>query len=221
MKIIEPSFEILDPIDGDSIIRKIERAGRTCYKSEDRMTGDSARGFVRRILNSGHHSVIEHTAITVKLTCDRGVTHELVRHRVASYSQESTRYANYSQDRFGKGITVIRPPFWSEDSPAYREWVEAMKAVEAHYMRLIEMGAKPEEARSVLPNSLKTEIVMTCNIREWRHVFSLRCAPQAHPQIRQLMFALLQEFHRRIPVLFDDLYDRFSERKTIRQKRAG
>ncbi len=221
MKIVEPSFEILDPIDGDSIIRKMERAGRTCYKSEDRSTGDSARGFVRRILNSGHHSVVEHTAITVKLTCDRGVTHELVRHRVASYSQESTRYANYSRDRFGKEITVIRPPFWSEDSPPYREWLEAMKAVEAHYMRLIEMGSKPEEARSVLPNSLKTEIVMTCNIREWRHIFSLRCSPQAHPQIRQLMLALLQEFHRRIPVLFDDLYDRFYKPKTVRQERAS
>lgn len=214
MKIIEPYFEILDPIDGDSILYKIERAGRTCYKSEDRITADSAKGFISRILNSGHHSVIEHISITVKFICDRGVTHELVRHRLASYSQESTRYANYSKNRFGKEITIIKPPFWSEDSSAYRQWCEAMKAAETHYMRLIDMGAKPQEARSVLPNSLKTEIVMTCNIREWRHVFKLRCTPQAHPQIRQVMLPLLEEFHKEIPVLFDDLYDRFFGRKT-------
>lgn len=211
MKIVEPSFEILDPIDSTSILQKIERAGRTCYKSEDRITADSARDFIKRILNSGHHSVIEHATVTVKLICDRGVSHELVRHRLASYSQESTRYANYSKDRFGKEITVIRPPFWPEDSAAYKEWHEAMKAAEVHYMRLIETGAQPQEARSVLPNSLKTEIVMTCNIREWRHVFELRCASQAQPQIRQMMLSLLEAFHQRIPVLFDDLYEQFLE----------
>jgi thymidylate synthase (FAD) len=211
MRVIEPSFEILDAIDGASILSKIERAGRTCYQSEGHTTADSAGGFIRRIMNSGHHSVIEHTSITVRFVCDRGVSHELVRHRLASYSQESTRYANYSKDRFGKEITVVKPPFWPEDSAAYRQWYEAMKAAETHYMLLIEMGAKPEEARSVLPNSLKTEIVMTCNVREWRHVFSLRCPCQAHPQIRELMLPLLDEFHKRIPVLFDDLYDRFFE----------
>ncbi len=211
MKIIEPYFEILDPIDGKAILRKLELAGRTCYKSEDRMTPASAPDFIRRIIKSGHHSVLEHVSITVKLVCDRGVTHELVRHRLASYSQESTRYANYSRDRFGKEITVVKPPFWPEDSPPYRQWYEAMKAAETHYMRLSEMGASPQEARSVLPNSLKTEIVMTCNIREWRHVFQLRCSPQAHPQIRQVMLPLLEEFHQKIPVLFDDLYERFLE----------
>lgn len=209
MRVIEPSFELVDPIDADSILRKIERAGRTCYKSEDRITADSAEDFVRRVLNSGHHSVIEHTSITVKFICDRGVSHELVRHRLASYSQESTRYANYSAERFGREITVIKPPFWPEGSPAYSEWREAMKAAEAYYMRLIGMGAKPQEARGVLPNSLKTEIVMTCNIREWRHVFELRCTPQAQPQIRAMMLSLLETFHQGVPVLFDDLYDRF------------
>jgi len=209
MKVIEPSFEIVDPIDGDAILRKIERAGRACYKSEDRITADSAVGFVRRILNSGHHSVIEHTSVTVKLVCDRGVSHELVRHRLASYSQESTRYANYSAERFGKEITVVKPPFWPEGSPAYDVWCEAMRGAEAHYMRLTEMGAKPEEARGVLPNSLKTEMVMTCNLREWRHVFSLRCTRQAQPQIRTMMLSLLEAFHQEIPVIFDDLYDRF------------
>jgi thymidylate synthase (FAD) len=209
MRVIEPSFEIVDPIDADAILRKIERAGRTCYKSEDRITAGSAKGFVRRILNSGHHSVIEHTSVTVKFVCDRGVSHELVRHRLASYSQESTRYANYSAERFGKEITVVKPPFWPEDSPAYGAWCEAMRGAETHYMRLMEMGAKPEEARGVLPNSLKTEIVMTCNLREWRHVFALRCTLQAQPQIRTMMLSLLEAFHQKIPVLFDDLYDRF------------
>jgi thymidylate synthase (FAD) len=212
MRIIDPTFEILDPIDGDSILRKIEQAGRTCYKSEGRITPDSAAGFVRRVIKAGHHSVIEHASITVKLFCDRGVSHELVRHRLASYSQESTRYANYSKDRFGQEITVIRPPFWPEGSPPYTAWWEAMKAAETSYMRLIEMGARPEEARGVLPNSLKTEIIMTCNIREWRHVLKLRCSSQAQPQIRQLMRSVLEEFHRRIPVLFDDLHEEFIEK---------
>jgi thymidylate synthase (FAD) len=213
VKIIEPHVEILDPIDGDSILRKIEQAGRTCYKSEDRITDDSAAGFVRRILKSGHHSVIEHISITVRFICDRGISHELVRHRLASFSQESTRYANYSHGRFGQEITVIRPPFWPEDSSQYRQWHEAMEAAEGHYMQLTEMGAKPQEARSVLPNSLKTEVVMTCNIREWRHIIVLRCTPQAHPQIREVMLSLLEEFHRGIPVLFDDLHDRFSKKE--------
>jgi len=218
MKIIEPYFEILDPIDGNAILQKFERAGRICYKSEDRIAPGSAPDFISRIIKSGHHSVIEHVSITVRLVSDRGVTHELVRHRLASYSQESTRYANYISDRFGKEITVIKPPFWPEDSPAYRQWCEAMKTAETHYIRLIEMGAKPQEARSVLPNSLKTEIVMTCNIREWRHVFTLRCTPQAHPQIRQLMLPLLEEFHEKIPVLFDDLHDRFFTRGSEKDK---
>jgi thymidylate synthase (FAD) len=209
MRVIEPSFELVDPIDGESILRKIEQAGRTCYKSEDQITADSAAGFVRRILKAGHHSVIEHTSITVKFVCDRGVSHELVRHRLASYSQESTRYANYSAERFGGEITVIRPPFWPEDSSPYKEWCEAMRAAEAHYMELIAMGAKPQEARGVLPNSLKTEILMTCNIREWRHVLELRCTPQAQPQIRAMMLSVLETFHQKVPVLFDDLYDRF------------
>ncbi|NIO04146.1 MAG: FAD-dependent thymidylate synthase [Proteobacteria bacterium] len=209
MRIIDPSFEILDPIDGDAILAKLERAGRTCYKSEDRITAASAPDFVRRIMRSGHDSVIEHISISVKFVCDRGVTHELVRHRLASYSQESTRYANYSRDRFGREITVIKPLFWSEDSTPYREWKQAMKAAEIHYMQLTDLGATPQEARSVLPNSLKTEVVMTCNLREWRHILELRCSSRAHPQIRELMLPLLKEFHKRIPVLFDDLYERF------------
>lgn len=211
MKIIAPSHEILYMSDGESVLKQIELAGRTCYKSEDRITPDSAKKFVKRILDSGHHSVIEHINITVRFICDRGVTHELVRHRLASYSQESTRYANYSKDKFGNEITVIKPFFWSKDSSEYREWLKAMENAEEAYMKLIELGASPEQARSVLPNSLKTEIVMTCNIREWRHVLNLRCSQAAHPQMREVMLPLLVEFHEKLPVLFDDLYEKYQQ----------
>jgi thymidylate synthase (FAD) len=209
MRIVSPSHEILFVPDGESLLKNLELAGRTCYKSEERITMDSAKDFLARLLASGHHSVIEHACVTVKFVCDRGVTHELVRHRLASYSQESTRYANYAQARFGREITVVRPPFWAEDSEEYQTWLEAMRQAEAAYLRLIDQGARAEQARSVLPNSLKTEIVMTANIREWRHVFELRCAKAAHPQIRELLLPLLKELGLKIPVLFDDLLEKF------------
>ncbi len=208
MKIVPPGHEILFMPEGEEILKRIERAGRTCYKSEDRITPDSAASFLKRIIASGHHSVIEHVCITVKFICDRGVSHELVRHRLASFSQESTRYANYGREKFGRQITVIRPFFWQEDSAAYALWRSAMEHAEETYMKLLRAGARPEEARSVLPNSLKTEVVMTCNIREWRQVLDLRCSRASHPQMRELMIPLLREFHERIPVLFDDLYER-------------
>ena len=211
MRIISPGYEILLMPDGKEILRFIEFVGRTCYKSEDRINDTSAKGFVERLLISGHHSVIEHANATVKFICDRGVTHELVRHRLASYSQESTRYANYSSERFGHEITVIKPVFWKEGSSQYKLWLASMEQAEKAYLRLLESGAEPEQARSVLPNSLKTEIVMTANIREWRHVLSLRCSAAAHPQMREIMLPLLEEFAKRIPVLFDDLSDKYSK----------
>jgi thymidylate synthase (FAD) len=209
MKIISPHHEILTPLDGDAILAGIEVAGRTCYKSEDKITAGSAAAFARRMVASGHHSVIEHAFLTVKFVCDRGVTHELVRHRMASFSQESTRYANYSKDKFGREITVVKPFFWPEDSPEYACWKAAMEKAEENYMRLVDMGARAEQARSVLPNSLKTEIVMTCNLREWRHVLDLRCAGAAHPQIRELLLPLLSELREKIPMIFDDLAEKY------------
>lgn len=191
------------------VLRLIEQAGRTCYKSENKITEDSSKQFVQRLLNSGHHSVIEHISVTVRFICDRGISHELVRHRLASYSQESTRYANYSKSKFGSEITVIRPLFWDEASPQYRQWFTAMENAERAYMKLIEMGAPAEQARTVLPNSLKTEVVMTCNLREWRNVLNLRCSKAAHPQIREIMLPLLNEFKNKIPVVFDDLYEMY------------
>ena len=205
MKIIPPSFEFLDSVSSEEILRKLERAGRVCYKSEGRISDGSAAKFIGNIVRSGHESVIEHASITCKVTCDRGVTHEIVRHRIASYSQESTRYCNYSGDKFSNEITVIKPCFWAEDSEAYAVWKESMQAAEDAYMRLIAVGAKPEEARSVLPNSLKTEIVMTMNLREWRHFFRLRTSERAHPQMREIAQMMLDEFAARMPELFGDL----------------
>ncbi len=211
MRIIEPFHEILSLPDGSVLLKFVELVGRTCYKSEEKITNDSAPAFVKRLISSGHHSVIEHGNITVRFTCDRGVSHELVRHRIASYSQESTRYANYSIDKFGNEITVIKPLFWSEQSAEYKVWLGAVRGAEEAYLALIKAGARPEEARSVLPNSLKTEIVATCNLREWRHILSLRCSPAAHPQMRQIMLPLLKELHRRLPVVFDDIFEQYAQ----------
>lgn len=205
MKEIRPYFEILDDINGAEMLKRLERCGRVCYKSEDKITEGSAEKFIGMILRSGHESVLEHEKITVRFVCDRGVTHEIVRHRIASYSQESTRYCNYCKDKFGNELTFIRPCFWADDSEEYAVWKQTMEEIEKSYFKLISLGAKPEEARSILPNSLKTEIVCTMNLREWRHFFKLRTAERAHPQIREISAALLEELKKRIPVIFDDI----------------
>ncbi len=205
MKIIEPSFEWLDKPDGEAMLKRLETAGRVCYKSEANVSDHSAAGFIGGLLKHGHESVIEHEKITVKIVCDRGVTHELVRHRIASYSQESTRYCNYAKDKFSNEITVIKPCFWLEDSPQYKLWEATMAHTEGAYMALIESGATAQEARAVLPNSLKTEIVVTMNLREWRHFFRLRTAPASHPQMREVALMLLNAFKEALPVIFVDI----------------
>lgn len=205
MRIIKPSFEILDDINGEELLEKIEKIGRVCYKSESKIAQDSAKKFISNIIKSGHESVIEHEKISVRIICDRGVSHEIVRHRIASYSQESTRYCNYSDEKFGKELTLIKPVFWKDNSEEYKCWLETMQKIEDAYNYLIEMGAKPQEARSILPNSLKTEIIVTMNLREWRHFFQLRTSMRAHPQMREIACAILDEFKQRIPVFFDDI----------------
>lgn len=209
MKVINTSFIIETPIDAEYILKQIEKAGRTAYKTGDKITTDSAKKFVKKILDMGHESVIEHYNITVRVICDRGVTHEIVRHRIASYTQESTRYCNYSMGKFGGEITVIKPCFWNsdsaEDKKKYEIWEGAIKAAEKAYLELIKLGASPQEARSVLPNSLKTEIVITMNLREWRHFFKLRTSNAAHPQMREIAISLLGGFKKQIPVIFDDI----------------
>lgn len=205
MKIVSPSFCFNHTIDGAEILKQIEKAARVCYKSEDKISDGSAKSFLTNIIKQGHESVLEHEKITVTVVCDRGITHEIVRHRIASYSQESTRYCNYSNSKFGNELTFIKPCFWNENHPCYKIWVSQMQAVEQAYIYLISLGASPQEARSILPNSLKTEIVITMNIREWRHFFKLRTSPAAHPQMREIATMLLAEFSKKIPVLFDDI----------------
>lgn len=205
MKIIEPSFEILDRINGMEMLRKIELCGRVCYKSESKITEESAAKFIKNILNSGHESVLEHEKVTVRIICDRGVSHEIVRHRIASYSQESTRYCNYSKDGFGNELTFIKPVFWKENKQQMLNWERSMADMEHDYMQAIQAGATPQEARSILPNSLKTEIIVTMNLREWRHFFKLRTSSKAHPQMREIAIPLLADFKTLIPIVFDDI----------------
>jgi len=217
MKCIKPHFIIETDINGNEILKQIEKIGRTCYKSEDKITGDSAAKFVSKLIKNGHEAMIEHNAITVRFICDRGVSHEIVRHRLASYAQESTRYCNYSNDKFGNEINVIDisggialDTKMNNFSPEtikliLDEWVLAMEDAEKHYLKMIELGATPQIARGVLPTSLKTEIVVTMNLREWRHFFRLRTAVSSHPQMRELAIPLLKEFKKLIPGVFDDI----------------
>jgi thymidylate synthase (FAD) len=214
MRIIKPSYEIITEIDGPAMLRRIEAAGRTCYKSEDKITDDSAERFVKMLIKRGHHSVIEHEWISVRIVCDRGVSHEIVRHRLASYSQESTRYCDYSSGKHGGEISVIDISGHIEalgqvtpEAKKHAQWVWARSVEDSkyHYKQLRRLGIPPEIARSVLVNSLKTELVMTCNVREWRHFFSLRADKAAHPQMREIAQGLLVELRSRIPVVFDDV----------------
>ena len=200
ISVIAPAFIIEDEIDNQKILENLEKYGRVCYKSENRITPESATAFLKGAMSRGHFSIIEHEKITVRVICDRGVTHEWVRHRIASYSQESTRYCNYGK----LGFQYIHPFFFNLGSPEYQEWKQAISEATLHYINLLELGKSPQEARGVLPNSLKTEIVVTHNIREWRHFFYLRCAAGSHPQMREITIPLLKEFQKRVPCLFDD-----------------
>jgi len=219
MILVKPSFKIMEimgqTVEGESL-RLIELAGRTCYKSENKITEDSYKSFTEMVLKRGHESVIEHSAMTVKFICDRGVTHELVRHRLCAFSQESTRYCNYKG-----GITFVIPP-WVDleegdysyyviegiyffDGDILNTWADSMAKSEEDYISLIEDGWTPQQARSVLPNSTKTEIVVTANFREWRHIFRLRCSKAAHPQMREIMLPLHKRCKELVPIIFDDI----------------
>ncbi len=201
MKIVKPSFEI---IDHSSLLTTIERAGRTCYKSEDKIDEGTAEPFISRIKNFKHESVLEHGSISVLITCDRGVTHELVRHRIASFSQESTRYCSYDKGKF-KNTTLMVKPQSEMTEAALAVWEDAVLYAEIAYMKMVKLGASAQQARAVLPNSLKAEIVITANPREWRHIFNLRTHKDTHPDMVATMRPILAEFRSRWPVLFADV----------------
>ena len=223
MKIVKAGYEIIKDKSGMDILKNIEKIGRVCYKSEDRITDDSCISFVKGLIQRGHEAMIEHEKITVVFTNDRGVSHEEVRHRLASFAQESTRYCNYSKDKFGNEVTFIdiskgieldnamqksleSGNLTTEDiSAIINEWKLACEDAEKHYFNMIQLGASPNIARSVLNNSTKTTIVITMNIREWRHFFKLRTESVAHPQMREVTIPLLKEMQETYPVLFDDI----------------
>ena len=260
MRLIKPKVEILDKLDGQAILERIEQVARTCYKSESKYgyeftTDDrlkvivdeteqdkqeteskklntssgkkvsiTANKLVKRLIDSKHEAMLEFVDITVKFTCDRGVSHEIVRYRLASYAQESTRYCNYSKDKFGNELTFIIPSWldWKEETIRKGDFeksgsgsidsqlfISNLLNAEDSYLRLIKEGWKPQQARMVLPMSIKTEINMKANLREWRHFFNLRCSQAAHPDIRVLALDLLKQFHEVIPIIFDDLYDKY------------
>jgi thymidylate synthase (FAD) len=205
MNIVKASIELMNPdLNGMDVLKAIEKAGRICYKSEDKITNDSALKFVKTLIDRGHEAMIEHApSISIKFICDRGVSHEIVRHRLFSFAQESTRYCNYGkQDE----ISVIEPLFWNiRTDQMYYTWLSAMNDAEKSYLALLKAGASPQEARSVLPNSLKTEIIVTGNVREWRHFFKLRTAQTAHPQMREVADMALSLLRSIIPIVFDDI----------------
>ena len=206
MIIVKPSVEIIDNLDNEAILNKLELCGRNCYKSEGRITENSASEFIRRLTLNKHESVMEHFSFTVRFICDRGVSHEIVRHRLASYSQESTRYCNYAKEDFGSEITVVKPFYLTEETPAYKFWELAMICAETEYFNMLDAGCTAQEARAVLPNSLKTDLIMTANLREWRHFIIMRGAPAAHPQMKELIVLFRQELSKVLgPVLFDYL----------------
>ena len=202
IEIIEPGYEIVSYIpESRDLLKEMERVARTCYKSEDKIIEGSAERLIGNLIKSGHEAMIEFgPSITVKFICDRGVSHELVRHRLCSFAQESQRYVRYDS-----GIKFIRPIYLDKEDETYRMWLNAMSIAEEYYSKLIMKGLKPQEARAVLPNSTATTINVKANLREWRHLLKLRTAKDAHPQIRQICIPLLKDFKERIPIVFDDI----------------
>ena len=207
MKIIDPYIEV-EPIDGIKIMKNIEKACRTCYRSEGNITEDSYKKLLTNCITRGHESVLEHEKITVRINADIGVYKDLTRHRIASFSIESTRYCNYGKDKFDNEIKFINPCNIEEGTDLYRKWYEACKNIEEKYMEMAKLGATPDQMRMILPHSTASEIVMTANIREWKHVLELRTTSHVHPAVRQVMIPLLQYFKKEMPEIFDSIeYD--------------
>jgi thymidylate synthase (FAD) len=203
-EIVKPSAELIRPVLEETVLLNLEDAARTCYRSEHKVEPGSAKKLFDRLIDRGHLSPLEHEKMTVRIVCDRGVSHELVRHRLASYSQESTRYCNYGNDQFGKTIKVIAPVLENDNRGicGMTAWNRAMSAVATAYFNMLDCGLTPQIARSVLPNSLATTIVVTANIREWYHILDLRLSAAAHPDMRRVMALVLEELLKVYPFVF-------------------
>jgi len=207
MEIVKPKI-IVEDFDSIKIMKRLERACRTCYRSEDLITEDSYKKLLKNCITKGHESILEHEKITVRMICDVGAYKDLTRHRAGTaFSIESTRYCNYSKDKYTNSIKFIEPTFIDNDENV-EEWKNAMQNIENSYMKMASNGARPDELRMLLPHSTAAEVTMTCNIREWKHILSLRCAKTVHPSIRQLLIPLLLKFKEEMPEIFDDVpYD--------------
>lgn len=220
MKIIKPWIEI-ERIDGKSIMKNIEKACRTCYRSENLITEESYKNLIKNCLNRGHESILEHEKITIRMCCDIGVYKDLTRHRFGSFSIESTRYCNYGKDKFDNEIKFIEPCN-IDKKELFNEWYSACTEIEQRYLKMAELGATPDQMRMILPHSTAAEVVMTANIREWRHILSLRASKMTHPSVQQLMIPLLLYFKRCMPELFEDInyneefpIDKYAEIKKV------
>lgn len=215
MVIIDPAYIIMNDISDGGVeeLKLIERVARVCYQSETGKTFEDTKAFIRRLIKRKHFAMIEHSFLSVMFECDRGISHEVVRHRIGSFAQESTRWCNYSKDRFGNGITVIDPGF-DRNGIDHLTWKRACLSAEDTYMKMVNSGISPQKARGVLPHALKTSVVLSTNYREWRHFFELRCAADAHPQLRELATKLLHDLNGKIPVIFEDLAAKYPLQET-------
>ena len=223
MKIIKPKIEIED-FDGVQIMKNIELACRTCYRSEGSITEDSYKKLLTNCINRGHESVLEHEKITIRMICDIGVYKDLTRHRFASFSIESTRYCNYGKDKFNNEIKFIEPCNIEKGTTEYGQWFNIMNTIEKAYNEMADLGCTPDQMRMILPHSTAAAVTMTANIREWKHILELRCSKMAHPAIRQLLIPLLLIFQAKMPEIFKDIpYDmdfpteKFAELKIIKK----
>lgn len=203
MKLIEPRV-CVESYDSRKIMKNLERACRTCYRSEDLITEESYKTLLKNCINRGHESILEHEKITIRMTCDVGVYKDLTRHRFASFSIESTRYCNYGKDKFDNEINFIRPIF-ADELDKFNIWEDTMKTIEDAYMKMVAAGYKPDEMRMILPHSVAAEVTMTTNIREWKHILDLRTKKMAHPAVQQVMIPLLLNFKKNMPEIFGDI----------------
>ena len=206
MRLVEPWIKV-ENFDGVKIMKRIERACRTCYRSEDKISEESYKNLLTNCLNRGHESVLEHEKITVRIYSDIGTYKDLTRHRFASFSVESTRYCSYNKDKYGNEIAVVNPVY-IEDKEVFETWKKAIEDMEKAYMKMKELGASTDMCREVLPHSTAAEYTMTANIREWKHILELRTTNHVHPAIRQVLIPLLLLFKEQMPEIFGDIeYD--------------